>query len=65
MVPKRTRRPEPNAAPSPLPPTELDVLQTRIPMTLLRSIRIHAALDLKSLDDFVREAIEERLGRRA
>jgi len=66
MVPKRTRRPEPDAAPSPLPPTELDViLQTRIPMTLLRSIRIHAALDLKSLDDFVREAIEERLGRRA
>jgi hypothetical protein len=34
-------------------------------MTLLRSIRMHAALDAKSLDDFVREAIEERLGRRA
>jgi hypothetical protein len=48
-----------------VPPTEIDVLQTRISMTLLRSIRMHAALDAKSLDDFVREAIEERLGRRA
>jgi len=65
MTPKRTRRPEPNTAPSAVPPTELDVFQTRISMTLLRSIRIRAALDAKSLDDFVREAIEERLGRRA
>lgn len=65
MTPKRNRRPEPNEAPSAVTPTELDVLHTRISMTLLRSIRMHAALDAKSLDDFVREAIEERLGRRA
>lgn len=65
MTPKRTRRPEPTAAPAAVPPTDLDVLHTRISPTLLRSIRMHAALDTKSLDDFVREAIEERLGRRA
>jgi len=47
-----------------VPPTELDVLRTRVAITLLRSIRTHAALHAKSLDDFVREAIEERLGHR-
>jgi len=61
MTSKRTQRPAPNAAPSAVPPTELHVLQMRISTTLLRSIRMHAALDAKSLDDFVREAIEERL----
>lgn len=64
MTHKSTRRPPPAPAPSAAPVTDLDTLETRIPTTLLRSIRMHAALDAKSLDDFVREAIEERLGRR-
>jgi hypothetical protein len=32
-----------------------------VPVTLLRLVRQHAALDAKTLEDFVREAIEERL----
>jgi hypothetical protein len=42
-------------------PPELALLETRVPATLLRPIRLHAALDAKTLDDFVREAIEECL----
>jgi hypothetical protein len=37
------------------------LLKTRVPVTLLRLVRQHAALDAKTLEDFVREAIEERL----
>lgn len=60
---KRVRQPTPNGTASPTPLPDLSVLATRVPATLLRSIRLHAALDAKTLDDFVREAIEERLRR--
>jgi hypothetical protein len=42
-------------------PADVSILRTRLPASLLRVIRQHAALDAKTLDDFVREAIEERL----
>jgi hypothetical protein len=65
MTLKRTAPAGPSAAPSAVPPSEHGGLRTRISGTLLRTIRLHAALDAKSLDDFIREAIEERLGRRS
>ena len=40
---------------------EDSLLKTRVPITLLRLIRQRAALDATTLDDFVREAIEEAL----
>jgi hypothetical protein len=43
----------------PLP--DLSTLAVRVPISLLRSIRLEAALTAKSIDDFVREAIEEQL----
>jgi hypothetical protein len=46
-----------------MPLADDSVLKTRVPATLLRSIRMHAALDAKTLNDFVREAVEERLNR--
>lgn len=53
--------------PKVIPLTALDqnvaVLRTYLPRRLLRAVRLHAALDAKSLDDFVREAIEEGLRR--
>lgn len=41
--------------------TELYALHILLPPSLLRSIRLYAALGAMTLDDFVREAIEERL----
>jgi len=55
---KNTRLP-PETDP-PCPP-DLSVLETRVPARLLRSLRIRAASEGKSVDDVVREAIEERL----
>jgi len=46
-------------ATGPLP--DLSTLAVRLPISLLRSIRLQAALGAKSVDDFVREAIEELL----
>lgn len=43
----------------PLP--DVSTLAVRVPISLLRSIRLQAALGAKSADDFVREAIEELL----
>ena len=43
----------------PLP--DLSTLAVRVPISLLRSIRLQAALTAKSIEDFVREAIEEQL----
>jgi hypothetical protein len=43
------------------PSSDYAVLKTRLPVTLLRFVRRHAALGNRTLDDFVREAIEERL----
>jgi len=43
------------------PLRELSRLQFRLPSSLLRSIRLQAALNAMTLNDFVREAIEERL----
>ena len=45
--------------PAPLP--DLSTLAVRVPISLLRSIRLQAALGARSVDDFVREAIEELL----
>jgi len=42
-------------------PVEDVLLETRVPLTLLRLVNRHAALDAKTLEDFVREAIEEAL----
>jgi len=63
-VPVRTRKPRvpkltTHDATGPLP--DLSTLAVRVPVSLLRSIRLEAALGSKSLDDFVREAIEELL----
>jgi hypothetical protein len=55
QVPKVTKQ----DATGPLP--ELSTLAIRVPISLLRSIRLQAALNAKSLEDFVREAIEEQL----
>lgn len=46
-------------ATGPLP--DLSTLAVRVPVSLLRSIRLQAALGAKSVEDFVREAIEEQL----
>ena len=54
-VPKVTK----HDATGPLP--DLSTLDVRVPISLLRSIRLQAALGAKSVDDFVREAIEESL----
>ena len=43
------------------PLLDLSTLDVRVPISLLRSIRLQAALGAKSVDDFVREAIEESL----
>ena len=43
------------------PVPDLSPLAVRVPISLLRSIRLQAALGAKSVDDFVREAIEELL----
>ena len=40
---------------------DLSTLAVRVPVSLLRSIRLQAALGAKSIEDFVREAIEEQL----
>jgi hypothetical protein len=40
---------------------DLSTLQIQLPLSLVQSIRLHAALDAKTLEDFVREAIEELL----
>jgi hypothetical protein len=37
------------------------LLKIRVPVALLRLVRQRAALDAKTLEDFVREAIEECL----
>ena len=63
-VPVRTKKPQvPNVtkhdATGPLP--DLSTLAIRVPISLLRSIRLQAALGAKSVEDFVREAIEEQL----
>ena len=63
-VPVRAKKPRvPNVtqhdATAPLP--DLSTLAVRVPISLLRSIRLQAALGAKSVDDFVREAIEELL----
>ena len=63
-VPVRTRKPRvpkltTHDATGPLP--DLSTLAVRVPISLLRSIRLQAALGTKSVDDFVREAIEELL----
>jgi len=54
-VPKVTK----HDATGPLP--DLSTLDVRVPISLLRSIRLQAALGAKSVADFVREAIEEEL----
>ena len=54
-VPKVTK----HDATGPLP--DLSTLAIRVPISLLRSIRLQAALGAKSVEDFVREAIEEQL----
>jgi hypothetical protein len=63
-VPARTRKPQVpevtnHDATGPLP--DLSTLAVRVPISLLRSIRLQAALNAKTLEDFVREAIEEQL----
>ena len=63
-VPARIKKPRVptvtgHDATAPLP--DLSTLAVRVPISLLRSIRLQAALSAKSFDDFVREAIEERL----
>jgi hypothetical protein len=63
-VPARNREPQVpevtnHDATGPLP--DLSTLAVRVPISLLRSIRLEAALGAKSVDDFVREAIEELL----
>ena len=63
-VPARTQRPgvskvTEHGATGPLP--DLSTLAVRVPISLLRSIRLQAALGAKSVADFVREAIEEEL----
>jgi len=63
-VPVRTKKPRVSKvtkhdATGPLP--DLSTLDLRVPISLLRSIRLEAALGAKSVDDFVREAIEELL----
>jgi hypothetical protein len=40
---------------------DLSTLAVRVPISLLRSLRLQAALGAKSVEDFVREAIEEQL----
>jgi hypothetical protein len=42
-------------------PADVAMLRTRVPASLLRVIRQYASLDAKTLGDFIREAIEERL----
>jgi hypothetical protein len=64
-VPVRAKKPRvptvsTHDATGPLP--DLSTLAVRVPVSLLRSIRLEAALGAKSVDDFVREAIEEQLG---
>jgi hypothetical protein len=63
-VPVRTRKPRVSQvtkhdATGLLP--DLSPLDVRVPISLLRSIRLQAALNAKSVEDFVREAIEEQL----
>jgi len=63
-VPARIKKPRVptvtgHDATGPLP--DLSTLAVRVPISLLRSIRLQAALGAKSFDDFVREAIEEQL----
>lgn len=62
MTGKRTRYPGSNRTPS-TTPDDLSLLETRVPAALLRLVRMHAALDAKSLDDFVREAVQQSLAR--
>jgi hypothetical protein len=40
---------------------DLSTLAVRVPMSPLRSIRLRASLGAKSVDEFVREAIEQQL----
>jgi hypothetical protein len=40
---------------------DLSPLAVRVPISLLRSVRLQSALGAKSVEDFVREAIEEQL----
>ena len=54
-------KPRTTPADDALAPVEDALLKTRVPIALLRLIRQRAALDAKTLDDFVREAIEEAL----
>ncbi len=61
IVTRKRVRAEPPAPGTPVSIPEVSTLETRVPAALLRSIRLHAALGAKTLDDFVREAIEERL----
>jgi hypothetical protein len=63
-VPVRTKKPRvpevtSQDATAPLP--DLSTLAVRVPISLLRSIRLQAALGAKSVEEFVREAIEEQL----
>jgi hypothetical protein len=63
-VPVRTEKPRvpevtKRDATGPLP--DLSTLAVRVPISLLRSIRLQAALGTRSVDDFVREATEELL----
>ena len=63
-VPVRAKKPPAldviqDDATGPLP--DLSTLAIRVPISLLRSIRLRAALGAKSVDDFVREAIEKLL----
>ena len=58
---RKTPQPPTSDAKTPMAPDALELLRMRLPAPLLRVIRQHAALDAKTVDDFVREAIEERL----
>jgi predicted HicB family RNase H-like nuclease len=64
-IPVRTRTPRASKETEHVDETglspDLSTLAVRVPISLLRSIRLRAALGAKSLDDFVREAIEELL----
>jgi len=58
---KKPRVPDVTKHDATVPLPDLSTLAVRVPISLLRSIRLQAALGTKSVDDFVREAIEERL----
>ncbi len=64
-VPVRTKKPRPRATNDHAGTTgflpDFSSLDIRLPISRLRSIRLQAALGAKTLDDFVREAIEDRL----